>query len=442
MDGCTVVLIVQNNTDILYDCVEWLGKVRGIENIILVDNGSNDGTSDQICSLGLDNIIFDEGAQGYGKLVNAVVDNFELSDIVVFMDIRFIPAPNSFLWMEQVFKDKRETIVGFTNRNDCCKLEEMIATEVVYEQDMIQGVKYSFDIDSGVWAVQRETLLNNGKFDESLYTAKNALMDYELRLIRNGNIPVIAERAYVYEMDVKPREENISPQNISKDRIRMKEKWNMNYFNLQPHYALIDLMDDDKEAELEVLEIGCDLGASLIEIKNRFHNANIHGLEINRDAVNISHNIMDIVEGNIENRNVCFKQKFDYVVFGDVLEHLRDPLGTVKYCKTLLKSDGTILASIPNIMHISVMKQLLAGHFEYQDTGLLDRTHIHFFTYYEILKMFEEAGFTVKRIEGSRVRLLQDEQILIEKLLELSSGAESFMYDVYQYLIKATGKDE
>lgn len=440
-ENITVVLILQNNEGVLFDYIEWLGNVKGIQNIILVDNGSTDGTAEKVFSLGFDNIIFDEGVQGYSTIVNAIVDNFELSDIVVFMDIRFIPAPNSLLWIKKAFDDSRTTIAGFLIRDDCSSFNEMIASEIACEEDSKQDIRNVLGIDSGIWAISKETLLRYGKFDESLYTSKSCLMDYELRLIEQGNIPVVASNAYAYEINIPQREENVLIHNINSDRLRMKVKWNMNYFNLQPHHALIDLMNDDKDADIEILEVGCDLGASLVEVKNRFHNANIHGVEINKDAVSISKNIIDIVEGNIEDRNLKFEKKFDYIIFGDVLEHLHDPLSTIKYCRTLLKYNGTILASIPNIMHISVMKQLLNGRFEYEDTGLLDRTHIHFFTYYEIIKMFNEAGFAIDGIEGARTLLSMEEKKIEDKLLEISSDVEPFMYDVYQYLVKAVKND-
>lgn len=438
----TVVLILQNNENILFDCIEWLTSVYGIKNIILVDNGSKDGTVGKMSCLEFDNIIFDEGIQGYSTIVNAVVDNFELSDIVVFMDIRFILAANSLLWIKNAFEEPETAIAGFSIRDNFSSLDEMLASEIKYDGYCKQELRRTLGVDSGIWAISKETLLRYGKFNENLYTSKSCLMDYELRLIEQGNIPVVACNAYVYEINMPQREENVLQHNINSDRCKMKEKWNMNYFNLQPHYSLLNLMNDNKDADLEVLEVGCDMGASLIEVTNRFYNANIHGLEINKDAVFISKNIIDIVQGNVENKDLKFKQKFDYIIFGDVLEHLHDPLGTIKYCRTLLKNNGAILASIPNLMHMSVMKQLLLnGVFEYEDTGLLDRTHIHFFTYYEIIKMFNEAGFIIDKIEGTRTILSQEDKELEDKLLELSLETESFMYEVYQYLIRAVKKD-
>lgn len=179
-------------------------------------------------------------------------------------------------------------------------------------------------------------------------------------------------------------------------------------------------------------------GSNITGNTSRYPNSKVHGLEINGAAVNIAKYLVDVKEGNIEEENVPFEEKFDYIIFGDVLEHLRDPQKIIWFCKrNLLKEHGHIIASIPNVMHISVMQQLLNGRFEYQDMGLLDRTHIHFFTYYEILLMFQEEGYTMEEIGSTTMNLTEEQEKLEMKLLEISQNVEKYMYDTYQYVVKA-----
>lgn len=91
--------------------------------------------------------------------------------------------------------------------------------------------------------------------------------------------------------------------------------------------------------------------------------------------------------GNIENyyweKN---KKKYDYIIFADVLEHLSNPRKVLDNCKKILKENGRILISIPNVTHNSIIVDMLNDKFEYGDVGLLDHTHIHFFT----LKTFKD----------------------------------------------------
>lgn len=104
---------------------------------------------------------------------------------------------------------------------------------------------------------------------------------------------------------------------------------------------------------------------------------------------------LDLIELKAELGGQCF----DVVVAGDVLEHLRDPTRVLASLPALLAPDGRIVASLPNVAHGSVRLALLAGEFPYDDAGLLDRTHLRFFTAASARQMFEATGFEVERLE-------------------------------------------
>lgn len=89
--------------------------------------------------------------------------------------------------------------------------------------------------------------------------------------------------------------------------------------------------------------------------------------------------------------------RFDYITFADVLEHLHDPEKLLKKAKSLLKQDGSILLSVPNLAHNSVAISLLNNEFEYTSTGLLDNTHIHFFTKNSLDHAIERCGLIVSK---------------------------------------------
>ena len=88
-------------------------------------------------------------------------------------------------------------------------------------------------------------------------------------------------------------------------------------------------------------------------------------------------------------------------------------------------------------MNVSVMEQLLHGRFEYRDTGLLDRSHIHFFTYYEILRMFQQEGYIIEELKTTSNILSMEQEELVQRLMEISEGVEEHMFRCFQYIIKA-----
>jgi len=112
-----------------------------------------------------------------------------------------------------------------------------------------------------------------------------------------------------------------------------------------------------------------------------------------------------VIVGDVERlslESVFGEQHFDVVLAGDFLEHLAHPLKLLQDLKRYLCEDGYIVASIPNIAHGSVRLSLLNGKFEYKDIGILDRTHLRFFTLDSILRLFADAGFAI--VDVQRVR--------------------------------------
>lgn len=112
----------------------------------------------------------------------------------------------------------------------------------------------------------------------------------------------------------------------------------------------------------------------------------------------------DLVIGDIEDYVWLERYqdiRFDFIIFADVLEHLRNPEKVLVRAKHLLKPEGTILLSVPNFAHNSVLINLLNNEFEYTSTGLLDNTHIHMFTKKSLENMLQRADLHVTKRIGT-----------------------------------------
>jgi protein-L-isoaspartate O-methyltransferase len=96
---------------------------------------------------------------------------------------------------------------------------------------------------------------------------------------------------------------------------------------------------------------------------------------------------------------------FDAIVYGDVLEHVSDPLAALVALNATLAAGGRVIASVPNVAHLWVRLQLLAGRFEYADRGILDRTHLRFFTRRTFVALLEQAGLAVEELAVTPVPL-------------------------------------
>ena len=193
-----------------------------------------------------------------------------------------------------------------------------------------------------------------------------------------------------------------------------------------------------------IVDFGCGRGALGAHLKER-QGAEVIGVELFEDAAAVAADRLDIVvqsdldalaELPLEDGSV------DVAIFGDVLEHLRDPHRLLRMTRRYLKPFGRIVCSIPNVKHFTVVVPLLvADRFEYTDAGLLDRTHVHLFTLEEIDVMLKETGFKAVHLGATSVGALPDQyRALAELAGRLGADPRETVarLEAYQYLVVAT----
>lgn len=148
----------------------------------------------------------------------------------------------------------------------------------------------------------------------------------------------------------------------------------------------------------KILDVGCWMGAYGAALAEQ--GAEVWGIEPNRHAAEVAERRLSKVIVGAFPADAPEGERFDGIVFNDVLEHMADPEAALKVAGSLLERDGWVLASIPNIRHYTVWGPLvMRGRFDYQDTGILDRTHLKHFTRATIREMFEGCGYRIERLE-------------------------------------------
>jgi O-antigen biosynthesis protein len=168
----------------------------------------------------------------------------------------------------------------------------------------------------------------------------------------------------------------------------------------------IDRLAVDKIPEnSRVLDIGCATGY-IGEYLIREKKCLVYGVEKRSDEANIAKKILtEVISADIEQESSVKRildlvkgEKFDVILATSVIEHLKDQSGFLRNCKKLLKQNGIIAASTPNIAHWTMRLSLLKGNFDYTEYGILDNTHLHFFTVKTFLQLFEKNNFAVKEL--------------------------------------------
>lgn len=171
-----------------------------------------------------------------------------------------------------------------------------------------------------------------------------------------------------------------------------------------PYYQRLDhkLLRFVKNKPQAILEIGCGAGESLAYLKQQGAQYTV-GIELRPEVAAMAAaqpEINEVITGDIETLDLPYPPNtFDLVIASHVLEHLRDPWTVLRRIQPLLKPGGQLLGALPNIRYFAVIFPLLLwGKWEYQAFGVMDWTHLRFFTASTIQALLQETNFTVEVI--------------------------------------------
>lgn len=152
------------------------------------------------------------------------------------------------------------------------------------------------------------------------------------------------------------------------------------------------------------LDVGCGLGGFAVTLREVLGpDVRLVGVEaVPQNAEAARHQGFDeVIAGYFPEALHGRHERFDLVSFNDVLEHVVDPWEMLRQTKAFLSETGLVVAAIPNIQYAPVVLDLLNGRWEYADTGILDKTHLRFFTRAGSAALFEESGYEVLSCSGA-----------------------------------------
>lgn len=192
-----------------------------------------------------------------------------------------------------------------------------------------------------------------------------------------------------------------------------------------------------------VLDVGCGAGTMGAVLKEQT-GAEVVGIEVFDEAADIAEGRLDAVLRLDLQRLESLPYPdgyFDAMTFGDVLEHMHDPHGLLRTLRRYLAPEGTIVCSIPNLKHWTVIYKLVVeDRFTYADKGLLDRTHVHFFTLEEIGELLDSCGFQTTALQANRVEEAPPEvATLAQFAAQFGANADDVLQrlNAYQYVVAA-----
>lgn len=450
----SIIVPVYNGLPFFKACLRQLKKnIDGLQaEIIIIDGGSNPETLAWIDSKTVEGKIilfsnptrlstaeaYNKGirfARGYKILFihsDTILPTMTIKHLLTAMadhpEYDSIAPVQNKSWYQQL---KIEG--GVPAYNNFAELD--VVAENLYLQRQ-HNILTTFVLENSCMMVTKQAVDKTGDWDICFAEHYFEDVDYTYRMQRLGFKLGVANAVYVHhEGHVTYSSMQMEPyERLCRYRAVFKNKWGFDFgYGCTTRFDMLKHIDL-KHPGSAILDIGCSLGANLVFLKNIDATCEVCGVELDEHTACIAQNFADVRAADVETIDIPeWQGKFDYIIMGDLIEHLVNPWEALRKIKKMLRPDGQILASIPNILNIDTMMYLLSGRFHYTDNGVLDRTHMRFFTKQEMLDLFAIAGYNAE-VVGANPVINTDPEMnnLYDRLTKELSGLQSVQVDVEQ----------
>ena len=451
-----IVILTYNQLKYTKACIDSIRKYNEKETyeIIVVDNNSTDDTVVWLKEQDDIKVVFNKENKGFPVGCNQGIEMAGKNRDIFLLNNDTIIMPNSIFNLRMgLYSNKNIGATGAVSNSvsyyqqvnekyDSIKEYEEYALKnnITDENNYEERIK----LIGFAMLIKRQALNKVGFLDEIFSPGNFEDDDISFRILEQGFKILLCRDSFILHFGSvsfgEKRAEYIKLLNENSNKF--KEKWG---FSIEHSTFIRDdiiaLLNGDKNRTIRVLEIGCGCGATLLKIKNRYKNAELYGIELNEHSAKIAECFADISTENIENTKLSYGEGFfDYIIFADVLGHLYDPSLVLENMKKYLKKDGCIIASIPNVMHYSVIRELLSGSWTYRDSGILDKRHVRFFTLNEVVKLFDNIGYKIEHIGATNIGCTDEDEKFILNLAKLNGVAPKEQFEAYQYIVRVTKK--
>lgn len=226
-------------------------------------------------------------------------------------------------------------------------------------------------------------------------------------------------------------------QSANRTHIPTMSNQNKDYYN----GLNLKLLNAIPSSSKNILELGCANGRLGQKFKERHPDARWHGVEINNEAaLQAASHLDQVTVANIESADLpALGNDYDTIVIGDLLEHLTSPETVLAKLYDITSPDATLICCVPNFSHQSVIQRLIAGDIAYDNDGLLDRTHLRFYSPSSLFRTLLDASwlpdmkdqYTVENSESD----FRDALLQVTRALGIPDATAKRNFDCYQMVV-------
>lgn len=429
----SAIIAAHHHLALTEQCVRLLREALAeiSHEIIVVDDGSADGTYERIRTKGDIQLIRNVKQLGVAAAWNQGKKAAE-GDVLLFLHNDILLTKQALrTMMEALFSKSDIGAVGPLTNACYYGIQQGIQVQgnvrdIASVRRMVHQVEQMgfrpeplFFLEDFCLLMRREAADAVGEFDEQFFPVGFEDADYALRLRRAG-YSLLRVGTYVHNCGGSYLDDGASWSDTwERNQALFHKKW-----GIIPGYSLMVRLDilkhiDMGKENLSVLDVGCACGTNLMWLKSYHPEARLCGIELNEKSASIAQWFGQVEALDVETlEREEWRNSFDYIILADIVEHLKDPWSLLKRMKGFLKQGGRLIISVPNVCHISNLRNMLHGNWEYENSGILDRTHLRFFTKKSFAKCLEEAGLSIISTEPNHI-LADHQRRLLQELSSL-----------------------
>ncbi|WEK53890.1 MAG: bifunctional glycosyltransferase family 2 protein/class I SAM-dependent methyltransferase [Candidatus Cohnella colombiensis] len=447
MRKTSIVILTFNQLDDTKACIDSIRRFteRGTYELIVVDNLSTDGTREWLAEQRDILTIYNDENVGFPKGNNMGI-NVAAGDSILLLNNSVIVTENWLSLMDEcLYSSDRVGAVGPITNSAYSYQDRPVHYSSVDE--MLRYARANNISDASKWEprikligfamlIKREVIEQIGLMDEQYSPRFCEDSDYSVRILKAGYQLMLCNNVFIHHNPSVSSDISTTTmqEHLTESRNKFRDKWGFSStseMDLRPD--LRSRITAPKDKAIRVLDVGCACGAALLELKYHYPNAELHGVENNRFAAEIANLFAQIYVGDVEEGTPYTDQYFDYILLGNVLEQIVDPLAVLKELRRLLKPGGELIAGIFNASFYQNVHQLMIGRWTYTDSGHMSKANIRYYTKLEINDLFQQAGFS--KIDFTElVPQISDQDVRwIEQASRLTQSNQSHMR-VVQYV--------
>lgn len=358
------IILSYNTLDFTKTCIESIREntLESSREIVIVDNASTDGSLEWLKEQ--KDIVLRANTEnsGFPKGCNQGVEVASKENDVFLLNSDTLVPPNALFWLRMGLYENDSigatgSITNFAANFQAIPFEDSSTENLLkyaYANNIPQKYPYEEKLHLIGFAllIKRSVYDKVGDLDERFSPGNFEDNDYGVRVIKAGYKNILCRNSFILHFGSKSfgKKAEKYAKLLETNAKKFEEKWKLNvsvHFNPQQH--LIRFIEESIEENIRILDVGCACGATCAYIKSQYQNAEVYGVEINKEAADIAAHIADVVCADIENMNYPWEEGFfDYILFSDVLEYLNTPEEVIRNLAKYVKKDGHIIVSMPN----------------------------------------------------------------------------------------------